>query len=153
WAGWTAAERESFFAAIARHRRAAWRVTFATRAINLVVALIVSILMSPLFYVAAALSLDVINLIVPAPNLVTGIMHVLDRVIDNPDKMSPAEAVQVTFIAALPGLIWMALVLNALRHVLNLCMAFDSSELAARAPDATVLAEQRFANVVAEMAI
>ena len=44
-------------------------------------------------------------------------------------------------------------VLNALRRVLTLSMSFDSSELVARAPDPTVLAEQRFGNVVGEMAI
>jgi hypothetical protein len=58
WTEWTAAERESFFDAIARHRRAAWRVTFASRVINLVVALVVAVLMSPLFYGALALLLD-----------------------------------------------------------------------------------------------
>jgi Zn-dependent protease with chaperone function len=153
WAGWTAAERESFFDAIARHRRAAWRVTFATRAINFVVALIVAILMSPLFYGALALLLDVINLVVPAPNLAAKIGHVLQLMSDAPQKMSAPERLRVAFLAALPGLIWMALVLNALRRVLSLCMAFDSSELAARPPNPMVLAEQRFANVVAEMAI
>jgi Zn-dependent protease with chaperone function len=153
WAAWTPAERESFFDAIARHRRAAWRVTFASRVINLVVALVVAVLMSPLFYGVLALLLDLLNLVVPAPNLVPGIGHALDRVIDAPAKMSAADWVQFVVLAALPGLVWMAFVLNALRRVLGLCMAFDSGELSARAPDPTVLAEQRFGNVVAEMAI
>ena len=153
WAAWTPAERESFYAAIARHRRAAWRVTFASRVINLAVALIVAVLMSPLFYGALALLLDLLNLIIPAPNLVPGIGHALDRVLNAPGKMSAAQWIQFGTLAALPGLVWMAFVLNAMRRVLGLCMAFDSVEMAARPPDPTVLAEQRFGNVVAEMAI
>ena len=153
WAAWTPAERESFFDAIARHRRAAWRVTFASRAINLVVALIVAVLMSPLFYGALALLLDLLNLAVPAPNLVPGIEHALDGAINSPEKMSIGGWVKLGILAALPGLVWMAFVLSALRRVLGLCMAFDTGELSAHAPDPTVLAEQRFGNVVAEMAI
>ncbi|MDB6157701.1 MAG: heat-shock protein HtpX, partial [Gammaproteobacteria bacterium] len=153
WVAWTPAERESFFDAIARHRRAAWRVTFASRVINLAVALIVAVLMSPLFYGALAQLLDLLNLAIPAPNLVPGIGHALDGVINAPQKMSVADWVRFGVLAALPGFVWMAFVLNAMRRVLGLCMTFDSGELSARAPDPTVLAEQRFGNVVAEMAI
>jgi Zn-dependent protease with chaperone function len=153
WTTWSPAERESFFAAIARHRRAAWRVTFVSRAVNLVVALVVAVLMSPLFYAAVALALDVLNLVVPAPNLVPVVAHGLDKVFNAPGKMSVGDWIQFSVLAALPGLAWMAWVLNALRRVLNLSMSFDSSELVARAPDPTVLAEQRFGNVVGEMAI
>jgi len=153
WVAWTPAERESFFDAIARHRRAAWRVTFASRVINLAVALIVAVLMSPLFYGALALLLDLLNLAFPAPNLVPNIEHALDGAINAPEKMSIGQWVELGTLAALPGLVWMAFVLSALRRVLGLCMAFDTGELSARAPDPTVLAEQRFGNVVAEMAI
>jgi Zn-dependent protease with chaperone function len=153
WTAWTPAERESFFAAIARHRRAAWRVTFVSRAVNLVVALVVAVLMSPLFYAAVALALDVLNLVVPAPNLVPVVAHGLDEVFNAPGKMSVGDWIQFSALAALPGLAWMAWVLNALRRVLNLSMSFDSSKLVARAPDPTVLAEQRFGNVVGEMAV
>jgi Zn-dependent protease with chaperone function len=153
WTAWTPAERESFFDAIARHRRAAWRVTFVSRAVNLVVALVVAVLMSPLFYGALALALDLLNLVVPAPNLVPGVAHALDKALNTPATMSVGDWIQLSLFAALPGLVWMAFVLNALRRVLNLCMTFDSGALAARAPDPTVLAEQRFGNVVGEMAI
>jgi Zn-dependent protease with chaperone function len=153
WTAWTPAERESFFDAIARHRRAAWRVTFVSRAVNLAVALVVAVLMSPLFYGALALALDLLNLVVPAPNLVPGVAHALDKALNTPAAMSVQDWIQLGVFAALPGLIWMAFVLNALRRVLQLCMSFDSDEFAARAPDPAVLAEQRFGNVVGEMAI
>ena len=153
WTAWSPSERESFFAAIARHRRAAWRVTFVSRTVNLLVALVVAVLMSPLFYAGLALALDVLNLIVPAPNLVPATMHALDQVLNAPGKMGLGDWIQFSFLAALPGLAWMGLVLNALRRVLTLSMSFDSNELVAHAPDPTVLAEQRFGNVVGEMAI
>ena len=153
WTAWTPAERESFLDAIARHRRAAWRVTFVSTAVNLTAALIVAVLMAPLFYGALALVLDLINLVVPAPNLVPGIGHALDEALNAPEAMRARDWIQLGILAALPGLIWMAFVLNALRRVLTACMSFDSGELAARVPNPTVLAEQRFGNVVGEMAI
>jgi Zn-dependent protease with chaperone function len=153
WTTWTPAERESFFDAIGRHRRAAWRVTFVSRAVNVVVALVVAVLISPLFYAALALALDVLNLLVPAPNLVPPVAHALDEVFNAPAKMSIGGWIQFSILAALPGLAWMAFVLNALRRVITLSMSFDAGELAARVPDSVVLAEQRFANVVSEMAI
>lgn len=153
WTAWSPAERESFFAAIARHRRAAWRVTFVSRAVNLVVALVVAVLMAPLFYAVLALALDVLNLVVPAPNLVPRIAHALDPVFNAPGQMGVGDWIGFSALAAVPGLAWMAWVLSALRRVLNLSMSLDSSELVARAPDPTVLAEQRFGNVVGEMAI
>jgi Zn-dependent protease with chaperone function len=155
WTTWTPAERESFFDAIARHRRAAWRVTFVSRTVNVVVALVVAVLMSPLFYAALALALDVLNLVVPAPNLVPHVASALDKVFNAPAKMSIGDWIQFSALAALPGLVWMASVLNALRRVLTLSMSFNPDDLPARAraPDPTVLAEQRFGNVVGEMAI
>ncbi len=153
WETWSPAERESFFDAIARHRRAAWRVTLVTRAVNFVVALVVAILMSPLFYGTLALLLDLLNLVVPAPNLVPRIGHALDRALNAPARMSIGDWIELGAMAALPGLLWMAFVLRALRKVLALCMSFDSGDLGARAVDPTQLSEQRFGNVVAEMAI
>ena len=153
WATWTPAERESFFAAIARHRRAAWRVTLASRAGNLVVTLIVAILMAPLFYAALAFALDLVNLVIPTPNIIPGIMNAYMKVVDAPGKISMAAWIGMAVLTALPGLIWMAFILNALRRVLRTCMTLDAGELSARPPEATVLAEQRFANVVSEMAI
>src|SRR5262249_38137278 len=71
----------------------------------------------------------------------------------SPGKVGVGQGLRLVLLAALPGLAWMALVLDAMRKVLGLCMAFDSNEVAARPPDPTVLAEQRFGNVVTEMAI
>ncbi|HUI61991.1 MAG TPA: hypothetical protein VLX90_17330, partial [Steroidobacteraceae bacterium] len=124
WTAWSAAERESFFDAIARHRRAAWRVTIASQSANLAVALIVAILMAPLFYGGLALLLDLLNLVIPVPNIVPPIGHALSRALNEPHTMSVVAWIRLALITALPGLIWMAFVLSALRRVLLLCMNF-----------------------------
>jgi Zn-dependent protease with chaperone function len=59
----------------------------------------------------------------------------------------------VAFLAALPGLVWMALVVLMLHRALKLSGMFSAGELAARAPNSQVLAEQRFGNVIQEMAL
>jgi Zn-dependent protease with chaperone function len=120
---------------------------------NLLTALVVAVLMAPLFYGSLALLLDGINLIVPAPNLVPGIGRALDQALNQPHSMTAADWLRLAATAALPGLIWMAFVLRALRRVLRICMTFDSGDLTTRPPDTTVLAEQRFANVITEMAV
>ncbi|MGZ2860199.1 hypothetical protein, partial [Pseudomonas aeruginosa] len=79
--------------------------------------------------------------------------HAIGTVFSDPGETTLAARFQLVALAALPGLIWMAFVLSALRRVLSLCMSFESGELATRAPDLAVLAEQRFGNVVSEMAI
>ncbi|HKE44410.1 MAG TPA: M48 family metalloprotease [Steroidobacteraceae bacterium] len=152
-APWTSAERESFFDAIARHRRAAWRVTFAGGVADAVAALVVAVLMAPLFYAGLALLLDLVNLAVPAPNLVDTIDRWITPAIDTPQTLSLRDWLRLGLVAALPGLLWMLLVLLVLKRAVRLCGMFASGDVAARAPNVQVLAEQRFANVVAEMAI
>ena len=65
-----AIDRETFFAAIERHRRAAWRVTAACGLAIAVLALVVAILMAPLFFCAIGLAFDAANLVAPAPDVV-----------------------------------------------------------------------------------
>src|SRR5258708_811794 len=81
---WTTAERESFFAAIARHRGAAWHVNAVVFVASALVALIVAVLLSPLFYAGLSLVLDLANLIVPPFTLVDLIGKYLGPAIDAP---------------------------------------------------------------------
>ena len=62
-APWSPAERESFFAAIERNRRASWQVGVAATLAATVIAVIVASLMAPLLYGIAGLLLDVLNLV------------------------------------------------------------------------------------------
>jgi Zn-dependent protease with chaperone function len=152
-APWRSLERESFFAAIERHRRAAWRVTALCALANTALGLVVAILMSPIFYALIALALDAVNLVMPAPNLVDVFGRVLGPAFDHPDRVPIGSWPQWALIAAVPGILWMALLMKMIGRVLRASASFSAGKLAARGPDPAVLAEQRIANVIEEMAI
>ena len=153
WSTWTASEREDFFVAIARHRRAAWRVSVASTVAIAVLAVIVATLMSPVFYAAIALALDVANLIAKSPNIVEIVGNQIGPAFDEPAAVPLERWLQLSGFAALPGLVWMALIVLALRRMLRTCATPDGGIAGARACNPAVLAEQRFANVIGEMAV
>jgi len=150
---WTAEERESFFAAIARHRRAAWQVSAVAGVCIAILAFVVATLTSPLFYAVIGLLLDVINLVVPMPDLLGIVGAMLGHAVDNIETTPVSSWLYLAFIASLPGLVAVWFVLLTLRRIVREAEAGGAQELALRAPNAAVLAEQRLANVVAEMAI
>jgi Zn-dependent protease with chaperone function len=152
WKKLSADERETFFSAIARHRRASWRVTGACGVAVGLLALVVAILMSPLLYCLIGLAFDAANLWRPAPDLLGWLGHQLDAVF-SAKSVAPAALIQVGIIVSLPGIALMAALAYALRRVWLSSPLFDGGAIQGRAPDRTVLAEQRLANVVEEMAI
>jgi Zn-dependent protease with chaperone function len=152
WVPWTAPERESFFAAIARHRRASWRITYACAFAIAVLTVVVAVLLSPLLICLVGLLVDVVNLIVPVPNVLGASLDYVDSMV-NGDKFTYTRLAETTAIAVIPGLILMGGVVLALNRALKRSPLFDAGELPGRAPTRAVLAEQRLANVVAEMAL
>lgn len=150
---WTAEERESFFAAIARHRRAAWQVSAVAGVCMAILAFVVATLTSPLFYAAIGLLLDLINLVVPMPDLLGIVGTMLGHAVDNIETTPVSTWLYLAFIASLPGLVAVWFVLLTLRRIVREAEESGAHELALRAPNGAVLAEQRLANVVAEMAI
>lgn len=150
---WTAEERESFFAAIARHRRAAWQVTAAASVCIAILAFVVATLTAPLFYGALGLVLDLINLVIPMPDLLGALGQMLANVVDHIETASIGSWLYLAVVASLPGMVAMLLVLRTLRRIVREAEVGGAQELVMRPPNPTVLAEQRLANVVAEMAI
>jgi Zn-dependent protease with chaperone function len=150
---WSSAEREDFFRAIARHRRASWRATLAAAFAMTVAAVVVAVLVSPLLYCIAALGLDAVNLVRPAPDLLGAAFHSLEPLLDTPRLVPLARWLRVTALAATPGLALMAVVVLAMRRVLSHSPWFTGGDVPGRPVDATRLAEQRFANTVEEMCI
>ena len=69
------------------------------------------------------------------------------------NTVSAAILVRVGVMAALPGLALMGAAAHALRRVWTTSPLFDAGDLPGRPPDRRVLAEERLANVVEEMAI
>lgn len=150
---WTAEERESFFAAIARHRRAAWQVSAVATVGIAILAFVVATLTSPLFYGLLGVLLDVINLFVPMPDLLGAVMETLGYISDHIETQPISSWLYLALVAALPGLLAVLFVLLTLRRIVREAEESGAQELALRAPNASVLAEQRLANVVTEMAI
>lgn len=148
---WSAGEREDFFSAIARHRRAAWRVTAVCAVGASILALVAAILLAPLLYCVLGLLLDVINLFVPMPDLLGYAGRVVDALTEfKPGARPPLSALPV---AALPGLAIFTLALYTLRRAFRKSPLFDPDATVGRSPDERVLAEQRIANTVEEMAL
>jgi Zn-dependent protease with chaperone function len=149
---WTSAERESFFTAIARHRRAAWRVSLVCGLCAVILALVMAVLLSPLLYCVIGLAVDLLNLFIPMPDAMAFFGHAVDRLVEG----GPATAIDVIGVmalAAIPGLLLMALAGMVLRRALRTSPLFDAGAVPGRAPGRDVLAEQRVANVVEEMAL
>ena len=107
WKALSPDERESFFSAIARHRRASWRVTAACGVAVGLLALVVAILMSPLLYCLIGLAFDAANLWRPAPDLLGWLGHQLDAVF-SAKSVAPAALIQVGILVSLPGIALMA---------------------------------------------
>ena len=150
---WTSQERESFFAAIARHRRAAWQVSAVAGVCVAILAFVVATLTAPLFYAVIGLVLDVINLAIPMPDLLGAVLETVSYATDHLDEVSGARWLYLAVVAALPGMLAVAVVLLTLRRIVREAETGAVQELALRAPNPSELAEQRLANVVAEMAI
>ncbi len=152
WVPWTAAERESFFDAIARHRRASWRITCACVFAIGVLALVMAVMLSPLLVSLIALVVDVINIVVPMPNVFGRLNDALTPLFDE-RTFSFARLLATAGIAAIPGLLLMGVLVLGLNRALKRSPLFDAGELTGRAPTRSVLAEQRLINVIEEMAL
>lgn len=152
-AHWAPEERESFFQAIQRHRSAAWRVRLVSTLANGVVAFVVAVLMAPLFYALICLVVDLVNLVIPMPNLVTAIESAFTAAGRHPGPLQWLRPVAFLLAAAAPGLLWMALVIRMLSRVLSNVTTGVGAQMQVRPANREVLAEQRFTNVIEEMAI
>ena len=150
---WTSAEREGFFDAIGRHRRAAWRVHAISLAATGAAAMVVALLLSPLFYVAIALLCDLVNLLVPTVNLAGNVFARIAPMMDAPGQVTAAQWLEFGLLAALPGLLFMAATLFLTRRAVMLSGMLDGGQFDVVAADALEFKAQRFRNVAGEMAI
>jgi Zn-dependent protease with chaperone function len=151
WTQFSADERESFFAAIARHRRMSWRVTAISAIAIAMATTVVGVMTAPLAYAVIILALDLANFVAPTPDILVGIVDLIKAA--NADGVSIADWVLVAGIVIAPGVVWVSLLLFALYRALREAATLDAADLGAGPPTSQVLAEQRFANVVSEMSI
>ena len=149
----TPGERESFLDVIARHRRAAWRVTAASLFTLMAAALVVALLSAPLWYAVLALAADVLNLVTPTRNLLGEFMQYTDQWQDAAVPIGAARWIGLLACAALPGAVVMACITVALRRALTLFATHEGAALEGKVPHEFTLEEQRLRNVIAEMSI
>ena len=157
---WTPEERESFFSAILRNRRASWQVGVAALIGAGVVATIVASLMAPLLYGVLGLLLDLVNRLLPMPDLLGIMFSRIEVIIDSLPDGTAAEQpfpwlewLRFGFWAALPGLLLMTMVVFALHRGLRESTRLEDAGIRVREPHQSRLPEQRFVNVVSEMAV
>ena len=149
----SAAERESFLDAIARHRSAAWRVTAASGVTLAAAALVVALLSAPLWYAGFALIADLANLVVPTRNLLGDFMVYATQWQDSAASPGAARWIAWSGIAALPGAVVMGCVAFTLKRAISILAMHESAALGGRVPHELTLEEQRLRNVIAEMSI
>lgn len=149
----TPTEREDFFAGIERHRRAAFRVSMIAATCAVVLAFVVAILMSPMLYAIVGLLLDLGSHFVATPDLMRDITEAMTTTTDHLESISAARWFHLAIVASLPGLAVMAIAWRTLARLTREAMGSAAIPDSARPVDASVLAEQRFANVVGEMAV
>lgn len=76
-------ERESFFAAQARYRSSAGRWSLLMALVVFAVTLVISLLLAPVALALFGLLADVVNLVVPVPDVLGKIGRLLDSIIDS----------------------------------------------------------------------
>ena len=97
--------------------------------------------------------IQLVNLAIPMPDLTRALLRRLGDVVDRMETLPWTRWLAVTAVASIPGVLLMGLVVATLARALRAADDLDTGVLAVRRPQATQLAEQRFANVVAEMAV
>lgn len=147
------ADRESFLAAQARHRAAGRRRGVVVSALAVLLALIVAIPTAPLAYVAVGLVADLVNLVVPAPDLLGGGLALVAPFVTAAD-VAWRPLLTTLLIWSLPGFAGLVLLWIGLARVTRATtpMAIEAT-LGLRSPRTDDPEERQLANVVEEIAI
>ena len=144
------APREDLREAIARHRRAAWRVTAMCNLAYGVLAVVVAVGLAPLLYGIVGIALDAVNLVIPTPNL----LHYAAQELDSAAlaRATGAHRAWLISVAALPGLLVLTFAAHSVRRALAYSIVLQSVDKgrSARRGD---LAEARVVHTLEEMAI
>ena len=151
-------DRESFFAAQARHRRAAWRLTVAYALCALLVGVALAPILTPLLVAVVVLSADLVNFLVPTPDLLPLRSLVGSEAASTWRALGGPHVVAGVVLVVLPGALALLLAWLAMRSLFERAgvdLVLDS--LQARAPAlgdrAGDLEERQLENLVAEMGI
>lgn len=165
------ADRESFFAAQRRHRRATWKLTAGSTVAAIVTGIPLSLVLTPIVFAVILILTRLIHIVVPVPDVVwnayRGTGLVLVDVIESTDdpatpgvEESDFSRIPISLIVKaagvwlLPGIILMLIIwpilIRLFRHggVGGVLLS-----LGAREPVMTDLEERQLVNIIEEMAI
>jgi Zn-dependent protease with chaperone function len=152
-------DRESFYAAQLRNRRATWRLTALCALAVLVMGIPLSAVLSPLLYGLTFLGLDVANLVHPMPDPIE-YLHRLDQESSRPgsgidsETIPPGTWLLAAAVLVPPGMLALLLAWLAVRTAfLRAGTGGLLLGLGARDPRPGDLEEQQLRNIVEEMAI
>lgn len=150
----TSGERESFFAAQARYRAAARRWSIVMTLVVFAVTLVISLLLAPIAFALIGLVMDLVNLAVPAPDLLGALGRLIDALNRSHASIPVARIAAWSVIAALPGfLILLAVWARLGRIALDRHRDALRAGLGLRDPRREDLEELRLCNLVEEMSI
>lgn len=147
-------DRESFFAAQARHRRAAWRLTVAYALSALLVGVALAPILTPPLVAAVVLGADLVNVLVPTPDLLPLQSLVGPQAASTWRALGWPHVVAALVLVVLPGALALLLAWLAMRSLFQRAgvdLVLDS--LQARPPAHNDLEERQLENLVAEMGI
>jgi Zn-dependent protease with chaperone function len=155
-------ERETFYEAQRRHRRASWRFTALSAVAVALLGLPLSVVVSPLLSGLVIIGSDVANQVVDTPDAVAGLEDVADRwsaAVDARERGEPADfpvrqAATVAGLLLVPGVVMMLLAWLAVRRIF-MRSATGAVVLAAgaRPPNPADVEERQLVNLVEEMAL
>ncbi len=152
-------DRASFFEEQARHRRSTWRLTALCLAAVVLMGLVVSVVVTPLLMAQIGITLAVLGIVLPVPDVLKAIPNGYADLIAPMmhQDQRPATFGQIVVGWALllgPGVAVMLLISFWLWSLfLRAGVGGALLALGARAPRPDDLEEQQLVNVVAEMAI
>jgi Zn-dependent protease with chaperone function len=144
------ADRESFFDAQVRHRRASWWFTALSAVAIGLMGVPLSAVLSPLLYAAAVLVLDVVNLLVRMPDPLRALAET--EVMASNAPLPPAAVAALLGFVVVPGSVALLLSWLGVRRLFRRAGSGTVVALGARPPRSGDLEEQQLVNVVGEMA-
>jgi Zn-dependent protease with chaperone function len=129
------------------------RLTITGWFCSALVALVVALLFAPIAFAIALLALDLINLVHPMSDPVKAAVGYFGHGARTTEAVPLWSWIEIAALLAAPGLLFMGLVIGALRRALTGSAAFTGETIEGRKPDARDLAEQRLVNVVTELSL
>lgn len=147
-------DRESFFAAQDRYRRRTWLTSGLCLLGILVLGLPLSIIVAPLLWTLVALGADVLNLLLPMPDLVTPVLRSVQQVLESDEQLPLASLVPLALAALATGVCAALPLWLSLRGMMRRCGSQAIiTALGARELRANDLEERQLRNLVDEMAL